>query len=127
MENNLTFYFATFWGSYLIIASLLILIFPKLKTKILSFVTVNSNRVILGIALSVVGILHVSFHNIWISDISVIISVIGWVCVTKGIMLIAFNSWDTLFTRVLENNYFGFAILFMICLGIYMIQAVNSF
>ena len=127
MKNDLTYYLATFWGAYLIFASLILLIFPVLKTRMLSFVKVDYYRLLLGIMLNVIGLLHISFHNIWSIDVSVIITLFGWMCLTKGIILIMYNSLEILVDTLLQSNYFGFAYLFMICLGFYLIQAVNPF
>lgn len=125
MENNLTYYLTLFWGSYLILGSIILLLLPTLKSKILSILKVDSDRIILGIALSIVGLLHISFHNIWTLDISLVITLIGWICFLKGIMLIINRYWGNVANSVLESNYFGFVLLFMICLGIYLIQVVN--
>lgn len=127
MKNDLTYYLATFWGAYLIFASLILLIFPVLKTRMLSFVKVDYYRLLLGIMLSVIGLLHISFHNIWSIDVSVIITLFGWMCLTKGIILIMYNSLESLVDTLLQSNYLGFVYLFMICLGFYLIQAVNPF
>lgn len=127
MKNDLTYYLATFWGAYLIFASLILLIFPVLKTRMLSFVKVDYYRLLLGIILSVIGLLHISFHNIWSIDVSVIITLFGWMCLTKGIILIMYNSLESLVDTLLQSNYLGFVYLFMICLGFYLIQAVNPF
>ncbi len=41
-----------------------------------------------GIAALVIGYLIVAFHNTWTKDLSVIITVIGWIALIKGILIL---------------------------------------
>ena len=42
-----------------------------------------------GMAALAIGYLLVAFHNTWTKDLSVIITVIGWIALTKGILIFA--------------------------------------
>jgi hypothetical protein len=42
-----------------------------------------------GLFAIIAGFLIVSFHNIWVKDWAVIITIIGWLALIKGILLIA--------------------------------------
>ncbi len=41
-----------------------------------------------GIAALVIGYLIVAFHNTWTKDLSVIITIIGWIALIKGILIL---------------------------------------
>ncbi len=41
-----------------------------------------------GIAALVIGYLILAFHNTWTKDLSVIITIIGWVALIKGILIL---------------------------------------
>jgi len=41
-----------------------------------------------GIAALVIGYLIVAFHNTWTMDLSVIITIIGWIALIKGILIL---------------------------------------
>lgn len=41
-----------------------------------------------GIMALVVGFLIVAFHNTWVMDLSVIITIIGWMALIKGIVIL---------------------------------------
>jgi len=43
-----------------------------------------------GLVALVIGYLLIAFHNIWVKDWPVIITIIGWIALIKGILLIAF-------------------------------------
>ena len=63
----------------------------------------------------VLGMLLVQFHNIWVSDWTVLITIIGWISLIKGITLIAFPQCLLLFKGWYKNAR-GWGIV-MIALG----------
>jgi hypothetical protein len=69
----------------------------------------SSGYLILGGWLAVVvGILIVEYHNYWTNDWTVIITVIGWLALVKGCIILAFPkmmlSFKSLFTSNLYLN-----------------------
>jgi len=41
-----------------------------------------------GISAFAIGFLLVTFHNIWVKDVSVIITIVGWMALIKGISIL---------------------------------------
>jgi uncharacterized protein YjeT (DUF2065 family) len=41
-----------------------------------------------GIFAFAIGFLLITFHNIWVKDISVIITIVGWMALIKGILIL---------------------------------------
>jgi uncharacterized protein YjeT (DUF2065 family) len=62
---------------------------PDFYKKLIKDFTENPLAIYLGglVALAI-GFLLVSFHNIWVRDWSVIITIIGWAALIKGLFLI---------------------------------------
>ncbi|MEN6385430.1 MAG: hypothetical protein ABFD79_09540 [Phycisphaerales bacterium] len=52
-----------------------------------------------GLIAIVAGFLLVSFHNIWVKDWALIITIIGWIALLKGILLIALPKAMITFSR----------------------------
>jgi hypothetical protein len=72
-----------------------------------------------GFITIIIGFLIVSFHNIWTKDWTVLITVLGWLALAKGICLIAFPEFvHTLSERMFTD--FGFKIFpyTALCLGL---------
>jgi hypothetical protein len=72
-----------------------------------------------GFITVIIGFLIVSFHNIWTKDWTVLITVLGWLALAKGICLIAFPEFvHTLSERMFTD--FGFKIFpyTALCLGL---------
>jgi uncharacterized protein YjeT (DUF2065 family) len=66
-----------------------ILINPDFYKKLLKEFTENPSAIYLGglVALAI-GFLLVSFHNTWTTDWSVIITILGWAALIKGLFLL---------------------------------------
>jgi hypothetical protein len=43
-----------------------------------------------GFAAVIIGLLIVNYHNIWVKDWTVLITIMGWLALTKGVLIIAF-------------------------------------
>ncbi len=65
----------------------------------------------------VVGVAIVLFHNLWVSDWRVVLTIIGWMSVLKGAMRILFPTFGlSVAGKLTESNAMinGFAILVLI-------------
>jgi len=78
-----------------------------------------------GFLALVVGVFLIQYHNIWVKDWTVLVTIVGWISLFKGIMLIAFPQSISSFSRMYTNTrvwgglmiavgllfgYFGFAV-----------------
>jgi len=69
-----------------------------------------------GFLALVIGMILVHYHNIWVKSWVVIITIVGWVTLIKGITLIAFPQFISFFKKKYKNTM-GWGI-FMIVLGL---------
>ena len=78
------------------------------KSPALTYVT--------GFMTLVLGALLAAYHNIWVKNWTVMITVIGWMALVKGVMLIAFPGYLSFFKNWYSNTrIFG---IFMIVFGL---------
>jgi len=69
-----------------------------------------------GFVTIVIGVFLVEYHNIWVRNWTVLITVIGWLSLFKGVMLIAFPQSILMFSRWRRNTFrLG---IFMIIFGL---------
>jgi len=66
------------------------------RSQALTFVT--------GFLTIVIGMLMVQYHNIWVRDWTVLITIVGWMSLLKGIMLIAFPQVIVSFKGLYKNT-----------------------
>ena len=69
-----------------------------------------------GFMALIFGVLLVHYHNLWVKDWTVLITIIGWIALLKGIMLIAFPQSIAAFKGWYKNTRaWG---IFMLALGL---------
>jgi len=87
----ISIFLAKLLGPYCTIVALGVLLNFKTYQKVIEDCLKNSAIVyIAGIFSLIFGLLIIQFHNIWILDWPLAITVMGWLGIMKGIRLIAF-------------------------------------
>ena len=59
---------------------------------------------IAGFMALIIGMILVYYHNIWVKNWIVLITIIGWLSLLKGIMLIAFPQFISFFKNWYKNT-----------------------
>lgn len=57
-----------------------------------------------GFAALVIGFLLVAFHNTWTKDLSVIITIVGWISLVKGIIILTLPKIMIALTNAIAKN-----------------------
>lgn len=76
------------------------------KKVFLALLNDTSYLILGGIFAIIIGFIIVENHNIWTNDWIVIITIIGWVALIKGILLLAFPKFTNLFKNLFDNSLF---------------------
>jgi hypothetical protein len=67
----------------------------------------NTAYLILGGFLAIIiGSVIIENHNFWVKNWTVVITIIGWIALIKGIVLIAFPTKMTIYKPLFENKSF---------------------
>ena len=121
---DLSVFLARFFGLYLIIVGVICLIRKVHIQKIVSdFYNDRPLVFYSGVISLIVGLLIVLSHNIWTADWRVLITILGYLALVKGIMRLSVDSfkekpWIQRVTRKNGLIYFGIAyILVGLCLA----------
>jgi len=64
-----------------------------------------------GFITVVLGMLLIRYHNIWVNDWTVIITIFGWIALIKGIMLLAFPEFILKFKNAYKGKQWGYVLL----------------
>ncbi len=83
-------FLAEFWGFSFIIISLAFLINPKNIEDIIELVGDKKNVLMFGIINVMIGVASVLLYNVWDSSWKVIITIIAWLIVIRGIVCLFF-------------------------------------
>ena len=83
-------YVASIWGFALIVIPLALLINPKHLERVIMQLENDSNLFLWGIVAFVLGSAMVLNYNAWDSNWTVIITILGWLSLLKGLFLLFF-------------------------------------
>ena len=84
------------------------------------FIERTSNLYIGGVMALIIGYLIVAFHNTWTKDVSVIITIVGWLALVKGLLILACPKlMITLTKAILKNkNFLKIEAIIVIIIGL---------
>ena len=121
---TLTIYLAQFFGFLFIILAVSMLFTKKLTLEVLEDFAHNKGLSYLGGLIAVAaGLAMVLSHNIWNAGaLAAIISLIGWLMLIKGIVLLFMTpeSYLKIYRMVdLEKSYYIISIIFLL-IGLYL-------
>lgn len=82
-----------------------ILINTKLYQKLLEQLLIDpSIRILGGVMSIIIGILILEYHNIWEANWTIVISIIGWIALIKGILLLTFPKFITIVKPIFDSE-----------------------
>ncbi|HXV28204.1 MAG TPA: hypothetical protein VD913_04485 [bacterium] len=89
---------------------------PTFREMIENFERSPALTYVSGFMTLVLGALLVAYHNIWVRNWTVLITIVGWLSLVKGVMLIAFPGYISFFKNWYQNTWvWG---IFMIVIGL---------
>ncbi|MBW3016330.1 hypothetical protein KY309_01835 [Candidatus Woesearchaeota archaeon] len=86
---DISIFFARLWGSFFIIFGLLFIITRQLG-KTIEMTKDKAFVISTGYITLIMGLVTVILHNVWVADWRVVITILGWSTIIKGIMKIGF-------------------------------------
>jgi len=88
---DLSIFLAKIYGIVFIAVGLGMLINSKYYRKAIDGMLKNYGVMYLGGAMAlIIGYVIITYHNFWVKDWTVIITIFGWIAFIKGIMLLVF-------------------------------------
>ena len=87
---DVSLFLAKFWGWYLIIFFLILSLNPKRIRQIFKDLNDEKFLIIISFLLIIIGLLNILFHNIWLLNWQLIITLIGWGILSLGLALFIF-------------------------------------
>jgi hypothetical protein len=96
---------AKFWGLYCLILCLILLLRPDVLRSLFSYNIDDPHFMLLtGFMAFSMGLANILLHNIWTADWRVVITLMGWMALLKGIMRIGFPSASARSIQTLQHG-----------------------
>ena len=88
--GNISIFLAQFWGWYLVIFCVLLIVRPKRMSQLLAYLEDEKYLILTSLLAIIIGLLNILVHNIWEFSWKLIITLLGWISLTKGIIRFSF-------------------------------------
>lgn len=103
---NLTNYLAEIWGISLVIIPLALLINSKYLRRLFAEVENDATMLFWGIVTLIIGISMILAYNVWEQKWQVIITIIGWLALLKGLAILFLPEYIKKWAKKIENAPF---------------------
>jgi len=89
---EITIFFARFWGAIFISLGLMS-ISARFLGRVIKYTEDKTITVSTGYITFLLGLVTVILHNIWVANWSIVITILGWVTLIKGVTKIGFPEY----------------------------------
>jgi hypothetical protein len=116
---DITSFFAQLWGSFFLIFGVLFIVTRQLG-KTIEMTDDKAFVISTGYITLIMGLVTVILHNVWVADWRVVITVLGWSTVIKGIMKIGWPEKIRKEAQRFKKKQF-YSAFFLIIMGAWLI------
>ncbi|MBL4939628.1 MAG: hypothetical protein JKY16_05020 [Lutibacter sp.] len=121
MENN-SIFLAQFWGWYLVIFCVLLMIRPKRMSQLLAYLEDEKYLVLTSLLAIIIGLLNILVHNIWEFSWELIITLLGWISLTKGIIRFSFPRTALKALNAFNIKWIPYFLVVLFVLGVFLLN-----
>lgn len=124
METSL--FLAQFWG-WLLVISCAIYLFKRepLLEELHRLIEDRGFILLSGWLALLLGLITVILHNVWVADWRVVVTIFGWLSLTKGIVRLGFPEIFQRVAQIYKNKDWLIRALLIVCilLGVWLVWA----
>ncbi|REG87517.1 hypothetical protein [Winogradskyella sediminis] len=124
MGNSI--FLAKFWGWYLLIFFLILSFNPKRIKQIFNDLKDQKFLIIFSFVAIIIGLLNVLFHNIWVLNYKLIITLIGWCALFFGLSLFMFPKPTVYWLKIINIRMVQVIYTLLFFLGIFLLNVAYN-
>ncbi|PHS51751.1 MAG: hypothetical protein COB01_09240 [Lutibacter sp.] len=121
MENS-SIFLAQFWGWYLVIFCVLLIVRPKRMSQLLAYLEDEKYLVLTSLLAIIIGLLNILAHNIWEFNWKLIITLLGWISLTKGIIRFSFPRTALKALNAFNIKWIPYFLVVLFVLGVFLLN-----
>lgn len=111
-----------FWGWYCVIFFFILSFNPKRIKQIVEDLQDQKFTILISFLAIIIGLLNILFHNIWEANISLLVTLFGWLALLKGIMLFTFPRTTTKGITKMNIKFVQAMYIFVFLIGVIMLN-----
>ena len=111
-----------FWGWYCVIFFFILSFNPKRIKQIVEDLQDQKFTILISFLAIIIGLLNILIHNVWEANISLVVTLFGWLALLKGIMLFTFPRTTTKGITKMNIKFVQAMYIFVILIGVIMLN-----
>lgn len=120
--DNISIFLAKFWGWYFIIFFLILSMNPKRIQQIFNDLKDQKFVIIASFLAIIIGLVNILFHNIWVGDWRILITLIGWMSLIEGLFLFIFPVRTINWINIINVKFIQVLYLLIFFLGVFLLN-----
>lgn len=120
METSI--FLAKFWGWYLFLFFVILSFNPTRIKQIFEYLKDPKFAVLSSFLAIIIGLINILFHNIWEADWRIIITLLGWIALAKGIMMFIAPQQAAKSIAYIRIRFVQAIYLFLFMCGLYLLN-----
>ena len=111
-----------FWGWYCVIFFFNLSFNPKRIKQIVEDLQDQKFTILISFLAIIIGLLNILIHNVWEANISLVVTLFGWLALLKGIMLFTFPRTTTKGITKMNIKFVQAMYIFVFLIGVIMLN-----
>jgi len=120
--ENISIFLAKFWGWYCIIFFLSLSLNPKRIKQIFEDLKDQKFVILISFLAIIIGLLNILFHNIWVGDWRLLITIFGWSALFKGLFLFTFPSRAVNWVHIINIKFIQVLYISLFFIGVFLLN-----
>lgn len=125
--ENISIFLGKFWGWYLIIFFFILSFNPKRIIQIVKDLKDQKFVIITSFMAIIIGLINILIHNIWESNWTIIITLIGWISLSMGLSLFIFPSKTVKWLNFINIKFVQLLYMLLFLIGIFLLSMAYGF
>ena len=119
---DVSIFLAKFWGYYLLIFFIILSFNPKRIKQIFNDLKDEKFLIISSFLAIIIGLVNILFHNIWESNWKLIITLIGWISLLKGLSLFILPKQTIDWLKFINIRFVQVIYILLFLIGLYLLN-----
>ena len=111
-----------FWGWYCVFFFFILSFNPKRIKQIVEDLQDQKFTILISFLAIIIGLLNILFHNVWEANISLVVTLFGWLALLKGIMLFTFPRTTTKGITKMNIKFVQAMYIFVFLIGVILLN-----
>lgn len=120
---DISIFLAKFWGWYMLIFFFILSYNPTRINQIFDDLKDQKFSVLVAFIAIIIGLLNIIFHNIWDSNWTIIITLIGWMALGMGLLLFIFPNQTAKWIKYINVKLVQIIYVLLFMVGLFLLNA----